>query len=245
MTSSTRFFASILLLFLCGSCHKTKILGPCTGNCQVVHFTGKAYDPGGQKPLANLSVKVDMPRKQYCLYCGPYQVASGSTKADGTFDLTTSVDTSIVAAHYCNISVQGPAKYIVYAEPAGPGSEPTPYSNILELPLQVDPTGMATYEEYDFFQPVLLTVRLHRTAAILRSEPFLSLSFILGPSSTSAWELNETAGNADTALTLYTGANVFTRVNYIQFLTDSTKENLTDSIRCVSGGNNSIDINYP
>ena len=57
-------------------------------------------------------------------------------------------------------------------------------------------------------------------------------------------QVNETPANADTALTLYTGANVYTRINYIQFLTDSTKENLIDSIRCVPGANNSIDISY-
>ena len=245
MTLCTRFSACVLVLFLCGSCHKTKTLGPCTGNCEVVHFTGKAFDPGGQKALANLSVKVDMPRKQYCMYCGPYQVVAGSTKADGTFDLTTTVDTTIVAAHYCTISVEGPGGYIVYAQPKGPGIADTPPASTVAWPLSVDSTGMATYEEYDFFQPTLLTVRLHRTSAILLSEPFLGLTFNLSASSTAAWEVNETPANADTALILYTGANVFTRINYALYLTDSTKEDRTDSIRCVPGGNNSIEIDYP
>jgi hypothetical protein len=143
------------------------------------------------------------------------------------------------------ITVQGPANYIVYAEPVGPEITLDPYSNIFSWPMLIDSTGMTPYEEFDFFHPILLTVRLHRTGAILRSEPFLDLSFILGPSSTAVWGLDETPSNADTALTLYTGANVITRIDYGLFLTDSTKESLSDSIRCVPGANNSIDISYP
>jgi len=235
--------AFFVVLFFCGSCHK-KNLGPCTGNCQVVHFTGMAYDQTAQKPLANVSVKVDMPRRQACTYCGDYQVASGSTKGDGTFDLSVSVDTSKVAAQYCTITVQGPSNYIVYAEPVGPGISADAYSNALEMPLFVDSTGRAPYKEYDFFSPVLLTVHLHRTGAIVPSEPSLSLSFIMGATSVSAWEVVETPTNADTSLTLHTGANVFTAINGIRYVTDSTKVNFTDSIRCVAGGNNSIDISY-
>ena len=239
-----RFSAFFLVLLLCGSCYK-RTMGPCTGNCQVVHFTGMAVDPGNQKPLANLSVNVYAPGQTNCLFCGPILVVSGTTRADGTFDLGTTVDTSTVSLRFCSVSVHAPANYIVYAEPVAPGISPDPSLSTLALPLSMDSTRVTTYEEFDFFPPILLTVRLHRTAAILPSEPFLSLSFILSASSTSIQELNETPANADTVLTWFTGTNVFTRINYGEFLTDSTKENLTDSIRCVPGANNSIEIDYP
>jgi hypothetical protein len=243
MNLTARLFAFLLVLLFCASCHK-KNLGPCTGNCQVVQFSGIAIDPGAQKPLAGLNVTVDMPRRQNCLYCSDYQVASGKTKADGTFYLTTSVDTTLVASHYCTVAVQGPAGYITYAVPVGPGIESAPSSPTNALPLAVDSTGTAPYAEYDFFQRVLLTVHLHRTGTILPSEPSLNLLFSMGPLSMAAWGLNETPSNADTALTLYTGADVFTKINAVEFITDSTTQNQTDSIRCVPGGNNTIDINY-
>jgi hypothetical protein len=242
MTHCVRISASLLVLVLCGSCHKT--LGPCTGNCQILHFTGIAVDAGNQKPLANLSVKVYVHGQTNCLICGPITVVSGTTKADGTFDLTATIDTSTVPLQFCSVSVQAPANYIVYAGPLALGGVSDPAFNNLDMALSIDSAG-TSYEEFDFFQAILLTLRLHRTAAILPSEPFLSLSFTLSASSTSILELNETPSNADTVLTLNTGANVFTRINYGEFLTDSTKESLTDSIRCVPGANNSIEISYP
>lgn len=211
----------------------------------MVYFSGMAVDPGGQKPLANLPVRVTMPRRQSCTFCGPYDVASGKTRADGSFALTTEVDTTLVAFRFCNISVQGPAHWITYAVPTGTGIEPDANSDIRELSLFVDSTGTAPYQEYDFFQPVLLTLKLHRTGAIVRSESSLSLSFTIGPSSMSVWGLYETPTNADTALTLYTGAKVFTKINSVQFVTDSTKISRTDSIRCVAGASNIIEISYP
>jgi hypothetical protein len=246
MNLCARCSAFLSFLLFCSSCHKQN-LGPCTGNCEVVQFSGVAVDPGAQKPLSGLTVTVYMPRTQSCLYCGSYQVASGKTKGDGTFDLTVSVDTTKVINQSCTIDVAGPASYITYAVPAGPGIASDPYSDISESVLALDSTGAAPYEEYDFYQSVLMTVQLHRTSAILPSEPFLGLSFAMGVGaslSSSVWGLNETSTNADTALTLYTGAGVFTKINAIQFITDSTKENQTDSIRCVAGGNNTIVISY-
>jgi hypothetical protein len=238
-----RFSAFLLVLVCCGACRKT--LGPCTGNCQVVEFTGIVLDPGAQKPLGGVAVTVEMPGGQTCTFCNPnYQVASGKTRSDGTFDLKTSVDTTKVGFRFPTVTVHGPGNYIAYAEPVGPGIEPDAYSNIVEAPMLLDSTGVAPFREYDFFQPVLLTVRLHRNSAIVPSEPSLGLNFYMGISSISAWGLDESASNADTALTLHTGANVYTRINAIQWITDSTKANQTDSIRCVPGGNNTIDISY-
>jgi hypothetical protein len=233
----------LLVVLFCSSCHKSK-LGPCTGNCQVVQFAGVVVDPGAQKPLAGSSVTVYMPRRQSCTLCGSYQVISGKTKADGTFDLTTTVDTTLVVPHSCTISVQAPANYIAYAVPVGPGIGPDAFSGTLAWPLPVDSAGVAPYEEFDFYQPILLTVQLHRTGGIVSSAPALSLSFSMATGSSSLWGLNESSTNADTTLTLYTGANVFTWINAIQFVTDSTVQNQTDSIRCVVGGNNTIEITY-
>jgi hypothetical protein len=242
MNLRARFFACLLVLLFCPSCKKD--LGPCTGNCQVVQFSGIAVDPGAQKPLAGLTVTVDMPRRKACTFCGDYQVASGKTGTDGTFDLSVKVDTTLVVSRYCTVSVQGPAGYITYALPVGPGIEAAPASPMNELVQPLDSTGAAPYAEYDFFQRVLLTVQLHRRSAILPSAPSLYLTFSMSTLSSSAWGLNETSTNADTALTLYTGANVFTRINSSVFVTDSTTASQTDSIRCVPGGNNTVDINY-
>jgi hypothetical protein len=244
MTICARIFASLMVLVLCGSCHKT--LGPCTGNCQMLQLTGIALDPGSQKPLANLKVEVNFPVKQTCfLYCVPTAIVSGTTKADGTFDLTKTVDTTIVDTRYGSITVYGPTNYIAYAEPLGPGIDPDPFVHTQVMSVSVDSTGMAPYEEFDFFQPVLLTVRLHRTAVILPHEPTMFLTFNLSGNSLSVWGLNEMPSNADTAMTLYTGANVFTKIECDANLTDSTVQHGIDSIRCVTGGNNSIDISYP
>jgi hypothetical protein len=104
---------------------------------------------------------------------------------------------------------------------------------------------VATYCEFDFYQPVLLTLQLHRTTAIPSFDPILGLDVILSPSNTdAAFLMNETPANTDTAFTVYTGANVFTRISTIQDLTDSTKERQIDSVFCVPGGNNTINITY-
>jgi hypothetical protein len=231
----------LLILPFCSSC--TKDLGPCTGNCEVVQFSGIAVNPGTQKPLGGLVVEVDMGRRQNCTFCGPYQVASGKTKGDGTFSFTVKVDTTKVINTYCEILVEGPSNYIVYAQSTSPsGSDPS--SHNIEMFPNIDSTGVATYYEYDFYQPVLLTVQLHRTSAIPSFAPSLGLDFVLSPASDGAFFMNETPTNADTVFTVYTGANVFTKINSIQWITDSTKERQTDSVFCVPGGSNTITIRY-
>jgi hypothetical protein len=237
-----RFSAFLLILPFCSSC--TKDLGPCTGNCEVVQFSGIAVNPGTQKPLGGLVVEVDMGRRQNCTFCGPYQVASGKTKGDGTFSFTVKVDTTKVFNDYCEILVEGPASYIVYAQsgPLSGGNDPAAHN--IELFLDLDSTGVSPYTEYDFYQPVPLTVRLHRTSPIPAFEPYLGITFTLSPASTAPWLIYETPSNADTTITLYTGANVFTSINTVQSITDSTQENLTDSVFCVPGGSNTINISY-
>src|SRR5215469_11601449 len=162
----THLAASVIVLHLCGGCVKDT-LGPCTGNCQVVNFSGIAVDPGAQKPLANLTVTVTMPRRQRSLFSSDYEVVQGKTRSDGTFALTTKVDTTLVGFQFCLITVVGPANYIVYTTLTGPGIGPDGNARIREWPLPLDSTGTAPFEEYDFFQSASLTLQLHRTGAIV------------------------------------------------------------------------------
>ena len=236
--------AFAVALLLCGGCHKS-VLEACTGNCEVVSFSGIAVDPGAQKPLANLPVTVTMPLRQSCLWCDEYEVVRGSTKGDGTFALTTKVDTSLVFPRYCTITVHAPANYISFADPRGPGIISDGGASLRAFPLSLDSTGTAPYLEYDFFQSTLLTIQLHRTGAIVPSEPTLGLTFTVGAESTSVWGLDETPTNADTSVTVNTGANVFTKVSFEGFVTDSTRVSRTDSIRCVAGASNTIQVSYP
>ena len=241
MSLCARFSAFLLVLSFYG-CKKDP--GPCTGNCELVQVSGIAVNPGMQKPLGGLVVEVDMGRRQNCMYCGPYQVASGKTRGDGTFSFSVEVDTTKVINTYCEILVEGPTNYIVFAQSGPPGASSDPASHNIQSYFNLDSTGVAPYQEYDFYQPVLLTVQLHRTTPIPASLPILSLDFVLSRSSDAPWLVNETTANADTTITLYTGANVFTRINTIQALADSTKEYETDSIFCVAGGSNAITITY-
>src|SRR5580704_501020 len=88
MSLCARFSAFLLVLSFYG-CKKDP--GPCTGNCELVQVSGIAVNPGTQKPLGGLVVEVDMGRRQNCMYCGPYQVASGKTRGDGTFSFSVEV----------------------------------------------------------------------------------------------------------------------------------------------------------
>ncbi len=243
MSLCARFSAFLLLLSFYG-CKKD--LGLCTSNCELVQFSGIAVNPGTQKPLGGLVVEVYMGRRQTCTLCGPYQVASGKTKGDGTFSFSVKVDTTKVFNSYCEILVEGPGNDIVYAQ-SGPlsgagGNDPGAHN--IQFSLSLDSTGVAPYMEYDFYQPALLTVQLHRSTPIPAAFPIFAFDVVLSRSSDAPWLVSETPANADTTITLYTGANVFTRINTIQSLTDSTKEYGSDSIFCVPGGNNTINISY-
>jgi hypothetical protein len=242
MNLCTRFAALLLLLPFWFSCKKD--LGPCTGNCELVQFSGIAVNPGTQKPLGGLVVEVNMGRRQNCTFCGPWQVASGKTRGDGTFSFSVKVDTTKVINTYCEILVEGPTNYIVYAQSPPLVSAYDPGTHNIEWPLPLDSTGVAPYEEYDFYQPVLLTVQLHRVTPIPSFEPYFEFDVVLNPGATAPWLMYESPSNADTTITLYTGANVFSKINTIQSITDSTKEYETDSVFCVPGGNNTINISY-
>jgi len=238
-----RLSACFLVLLLCGSCRKS--LGPCTGNCQVIEIAGIALDPGEQKPLGGLSVTVEMPLKQHCGLCsGSTEVVSGKTRADGTFDLKTTVDSTQVGYHICSVTIHGPGNYITTAESVGPGNVSDPEPNVRSMLFFLDSTGVAPYRQYDFFQPVLLTVQLHRVSPILPSVPRVVLTLYTDSVSALNWGMGESASNVDTTATFTTGANIFTRISTTRFITDSTTQDLEDSIRCVPGGANTIQITY-
>jgi hypothetical protein len=126
----------------------------------------------------------------------------------------------------------------------GPGNVSDPEPNVRSMLFFLDSTGVAPYRQYDFFQPVLLTVQLHRVSPVLPSVPRVVLTLYTDSVSALNWGMGESASNVDTTATFTTGANIFTRISTTRFITDSTTQDLEDSIRCVPGGANTIQITY-
>ena len=234
------FIRLLILSAIFVSC--TKELPPCTQYCDGVIFSGYIYDRSDNLPISNQYVEIVL-QQSYppCWLCLPNKLVSGYSNGQGYFKFNVIFDTSLMKTYTLSVNVPPSGNYIQYAEPVGPGIGP---SNNSESQIfgSIDTTAFRNLIFW-FYKPTLLYVNVHRTTPIVTQEPSFFLSFKYDGRE-SDWGFDQSDSNVDTTLTINTAANIFTAIRSSKFVTDSSVETRTDSIKCVLKKKNSIEIYY-
>ncbi|MFC0773586.1 hypothetical protein [Terrimonas alba] len=176
----------------------------------------------------------------FCLLCSSAKISSGKSGQDGRFNFKASIDSSLLKKNHITASVKVPANYILYPKAVGPGIVNNPeYAS--HLFYAIDPISMSNMS-FELYPKTLLKVNLHRTTPI-SPQKSLSLEFKFD-NKTLVWGLHETDSNADTSLTIYTSANIPTKIISRKYFTPTNIISNTDSITCTPNATNSISIDY-
>jgi hypothetical protein len=237
---SIRFLTIVFTIAIFCSCKKE--IPDCSRNCTDLNFAGFVFDKSTNVPLPNRNVNIVLRQLSNCIVCSSKTIASGKSNSNGYFSITATFDTSLLREYYLDVQATAPDNFINNAQPVGPG-----VSNTLDntSSKQFTTIDTATFKNlrFDFYPRVLLKINLRRTSTTVQQYPFLSQSYTFDDR-TSVWGLRERETNQDTTLTIYTSANIFTKIISRK---QSSPTNITtgvDSIRCLSNIINTIDITY-
>jgi hypothetical protein len=236
---NTAISFTVLLLTFFYSCKKH--LPPCSGNCAAVVFSGMVYDKTSNQPLSNQNLTINLYQNSYCIICSSYKLASGKSGDDGHFLFNTEIDTTLLKTYHIGFNVSVTSNYILNAEPVGPGISQYPTSSSISF-YSIDRIAMQNLN-FGFYPKTLLHINLHRITPIIPQYPTLDLEFSFD-NQLSIWGLAQSNNNKDTTLTINTTANIFTRIISRKFISTTNVISNTDSIKCTTTGNNSIDISY-
>jgi len=241
MNSLNKTFLTIacLIMLFC-SCRKQ--VPDCSGNCSDFVFAGFIYDKSLNTPLPNQSIDIVLYQSGGCWLCSSKTIASGKSNSNGYFSITATFDTSLLKEYYLQVSATAADNFINNAKPIGPGILNS-QDNLSSKQFSTIDTGAFKNVRFDFYPRALLKINLHRTSSTTQQYPSLIQSYTFD-NRTSIWGLDERATNKDTTLTIYTTANIFTKIVSTKQQSSTIVNSKTDSIKCLSNVNNSIDITY-
>jgi hypothetical protein len=222
-----------------GSCKKD--LPACRGNCAGVHFAGIVYDKTTGQALTNQHVTVNLYRSVYCIGCTVYKLAEGATGSNGRFAFNAQFDTTLLKDYYISVNIPAPDNYILNAEPVGPGIQAYAVTSNTRF-YDLDSAAMANLST-GFYPKTLLHINLHRTAANVPANPYLTLDFSFDQQG-SGWGIKESNTNKDTTLTINTAANIFTKITASSLIAPGNVVSVIDSVKCIKNENNAVDIYY-
>ena len=237
--SSKLFFAISCLTFLFCSCKKQ--IPTCSGNCTNVNFSGFMYDKSLNVPLSNQNVNIVLHQNSSCVICSSNIVASGKSDINGHFSITATFDTSLLSEYYIKVIATATENFIYYPQAVGPGITNSPAMTSSQFGT-IDTVAFKNLS-FDFYPRVLLKINLHRISLPVPQYPYLDQSYTFD-GHTLGWGLDERPSNIDTTLTIYTSANIFTKIVSSKQQTPANVIRRVDSIKCTINGNNFIDIAY-
>lgn len=221
------------------SCRKH--LRDCAGNCALLTFEGTVFNKSTNRPVPNQPVKVQMSYSGFCLLCTTLDVASTKTDTNGHFKIVTEFDTNYFKQNYY-LSIQSilPNSYVQY--PIAVGSDLS-YTNANNY--RMYNTGDSSFKNllFIYYSKTTLNLNLHRTSAVIAGDSSLELNYKMG-NGESASGFQQSQANRDTTITIYTGANVYTKITTTRYKSAIGYISKSDSIVCSPNGSNSIDIYY-
>lgn len=227
-----------MTLLFCG-CKKE--IPSCSGNCTDINFAGFVYDKSLNLPLSNQNIDIILYQNSSCVICSSNIIASGKSDINGRFSITATFDTSLLSKYYIKVIATATENFIHYPQAVGPGITNSA-AKITRQFTTIDPPAFQNLR-FDFYPRVLLKLNLHRTSPPVPQYPYLVQSYTFD-NQTLNWGLDERPSNIDTTLTIYTSANIFTKIISSKQQTAANVIRRTDSIKCTPNGNNSIDITY-
>jgi hypothetical protein len=210
------------------SCSKNK--DQCHGNCVDVEISGQVFDSSNRTGLSNMPVKIIWADSGSSIE----DIGNGTTDNAGNFKIKATIDTSKFApSTRIVVLVKIPAGYIT----AG-NVRPNPNDEAEKYIYQY--TGNIAGLQFVFYQQAILTVNFQRTQSDVFSyfesryqfeEPQLKFVSANSPLTTNVY-------------TLYTAANIYTKVSWLKAYASGQIAGYSDSVKCLANSVNSITVNY-
>lgn len=239
-THSKRFLTIVFIISVFCSCRKQ--IPDCSANCTDLKFAGFVFDKSLNTPIPNRDINIVLRESGNCIVCSSKTIASGKSNSNGYFSITAKLDTSLLREYILDVYAIAPENFINNAQPLGPGIVST-VDNISSRRFSMIDTAVFNNLKFDFYPRVILKINLQRTSSTVQQYPFLNQSYIFDDR-TSVWGLRERDTNKDTTLTIYTTANIFTKIISSKRSSPTNVSTRVDSIRCLNNVINSIDITY-
>lgn len=222
----------VLLLACCfalSACRKKKV---CKGNCADIRISGRMYDRLSNQGMAAVPVEVKWLRDRWCFCTNSYDVGHSTTDANGYYDFTVTADTSMFDQFHLAVRLPIPAGYLHYF-----------HDNYAETSMQTYTPGGLQNTQFGFYPKTNLDINLHRVLSDTVKYFAVSHSFEM---TTSVLVLSGNALPAarDTTIHTVTAVGRFTTVELVKQKPSLTYTRQKDSVLCIAGGPNTIDIYY-
>lgn len=235
----TKNLVSLLLLlfsFLIHSCKKT--LPPCTKNCVDISISGKVLVKTSGTALSNAPVELKWYYNGLCLFCSSYKVASAKTNANGSFNFTTTIDSSLFTNHSLVLRVfYDTASY--FADPLNA----SPYNNYIEERFYSLKSISTQSSLFELYPKTSLTLNLHRVL----NDNFTYFSVghqFINRIGYGDYAIYGQQFAKDTTIQTKTSADVYTKITWRKNSGPGQFTEQTDSVLCTAAGPNVFNLNY-
>jgi hypothetical protein len=229
----------ILISIFASSCSKD--LPACKGNCDLITFSGNVSEFTSGQPVSGQAIKVIL-KQNICMICSTFNVAAGSSDANGHFEFTKKMDTSLLRDYHIDVQITTSDSYITRIASAD-SSVGYLYPRTNDLYFENIDSSLNRLI-FKIYSKTSLHINLHRNSAIIPGREYFTLLYYLPGDVHIGEAFIMSTSNKDTAVLLNTGANVYTIINSSKFITYDSLVSKNDSIKCGINDRNSIDISY-
>jgi hypothetical protein len=223
----------LLVLTCCTMLAACKKRAVCRGNCVDIRITGRLYDGVTNAGLPSQPVQLWWEYLGYCLFCSDAKITDGRTNANGDFDFSATIDTTVFNnRYYLVVRALPPLNYLNDAvHPSIFGYNP---SGLMNLKISMSPKAD-------------ISIQLHRT--MTDTFRFFSVTSLYrnpyGQTGATNFVYNSGSRGRDTTINMLTSAGVYTVIEwYKSGLSGTYLQQGKDSLVCTTAGPNIFNISY-
>jgi hypothetical protein len=235
MTTTAKLLLIALSSFVFfNSCKKQ--VAVCTGDCFIINANGQVVNKSTNTSAAGVPVSLEWVKFDG-LSSQSEGIATVSSKTDGTFDFTSSIDTTYFSkGYFLSLSVHSNDDYIVLA-----------FAGVTELRSYLfDPNAFQS-EQFEVYTKANLKIKLHRTLddnfqryeithSNVKENLFLNDYSVQSPQEVIDRNTNE--------LDVATVADVYTRIMTAKTFADGTSTTTLDSVKCTTDSTSVYNVTF-
>lgn len=230
--SAQIFFLLIIFPLFMHSCKKQA--GPCTGNCATINANGSVINDITNSSAANVPVSLNW--FKFSGITPQYEViAILNSRDDGTFNFTSTIDTSYFKNGYSLLLSAGSNnEYMILG-----------YSGLISKQIGAfDPNAFQGIQ-FDVFKKATLILQVHR----IQSDSFQSFAIyhtVVGDINLYDYNIQspQDVTQSTSEINVTTVADVFTTITALKTFSNGTNETTTDSIKCSANTSNTFVVNF-
>ena len=217
-------------LFIQAHCEKEA--PPCVGNCGTISSNGHVVNKLTNADAANAQVGLKWVKRVGFGYSSEV-IARLNTKPDGTFNFTSSIDTTYFdRGYYLSLEAETNDNFVVLYD-HGVTSEPS---------YEFDP-NIFQGRQFEVYKRANLTYRLHRN----QNDNFIDFEIFhsnVDPNDYDAdYQITSPQQATQKNINIATVADIYTRIHIVKTVNGITTSKL-DSVKCTAGKATVYDVNF-